>query len=157
MSRCSKAVVAASLLVALAVGLAACGAPGAGGDRPPDVDRELLEALRQEADVAAARPFQAVRFNPAPEACQCPDFEVLVGTTWWRARLEPAADPLGPVARLRERAAAAHEAGHAPTWYVTGRLDDEPIVACANGCFGFELRVDAVSDTPPPLPEEVGP
>jgi hypothetical protein len=58
------------------------------------------------------------------------------------------------VAALRERAVAAHAAGHTPTWYVTGRLDDEPIVACANGCYGFDLRVVAVSDTPPALPGE---
>jgi len=123
------------------------------GERSPDVDRALLEALRLDADAAAARPWQTVRFNPAPAGCPCPDFEVLVGTAWWRVRLEPALDPAGPVAALRERAQTAHAAGLTPVWYVTGRLDDEPIVACANGCFGFELRVDAVGDRPPASPE----
>lgn len=141
----------------IALALAACSAAPVGEEAAPDVDRVLLDELRLAADEAAARPYQTIRYNPVPEACQCPEFEVLVGQTWFRARLEPALDPAGPVPGLREQAAAEQAAGRTPVWYVVGRLDDEPYVACPNGCYGFELRVDAVRATPPPAPEEPPP
>lgn len=147
---------ARALWVALAVvWVAACGVPlVVDGEPPEDVDAALLESLREAARLAADQPYQTIRHNPAPESCACPEFEVLVGADWWRVRLEPASAAEDPLPRLR--AEATRPAAPGRFWYVIGRLDDDPIIACPNGCYGFELVVTAVTDDPPPPPTPTG-
>lgn len=132
--------------------LAACAAPkrpAAGTDGMPTLEEELRAAARLTAEL----PYQTVRFNPTPEACACPPFEVLVGERWWRARLDGPTPSEGPALpeQLAVLAKAAWERGEVRVYYTVGRLDDDPLVACRNGRYGFEVRVESFSDVPPPL------
>ncbi len=118
-------------------------APGGGvlvtqGGQAPGFE----ERLRAEAVAQAPAPEQRIRFNPAPEICDCPDFELWLTGHWRRVRLVLRALSeeawLEALASIRERDAL----GELVTLIATGELDDDPVVVCPNGSWGLTMRVD---------------
>ncbi len=109
------------------------------------------ETLQSQALVQAQEPYQTLRYNPAPESCACPAFEVLVAERWRRLRLTPRAMQEEDFDQFRAHSVASLEAGDLGRIFATGELDDDPIPVCPNGTLGLEMQVDAVFDSPPEL------
>ena len=148
---------ARALLALLLLTTLSCAArqdAGAGTDEGLPAPLSPEEALQAAALLQVEAPHQVLRYNPAPEACGCPRFEVRIGERWWRVRIYLRAlteeDYDAALARYAERLAA----GDVRHIYATGDLDDEVPVVCPNGSYGVEMRVDGLFDRPPPPPAE---
>ncbi len=138
-------------LVALLASLVggACASSGGAGASATRRPLPLIGRLSAAATEQAELPVKKIRYNPTPKTCACPPFEILVGDAWWRVHLEPVSEEIPA-----EIALAKREGDRLRVLYAVGVLDDDPIVLCANGRYGFEMILESVSSTPPTLPPE---
>jgi hypothetical protein len=131
-------------LTAVACALVACGSAPARPAEPQEVRRGIAAGV---AAIVADAPLE-LRFNPAP--CECPLFEIRLGTSWVRAEVN--VDDV-------ERGAAwlalldATPIEHLPVAVrALGRVDRD-VLRTTQG--SYAVRVDlrsAVSPPPPPEP-----
>ena len=111
------------LALLLALALSACGRPPQKLEEPPK-PKDDVEELSQAAQARKGQPHFTARYNPV--RCNCPAFEVQLGSRWARLMLEGEQDPTTPAGKLAEHAKADLELGRLPHYRVRGELSTSP-------------------------------
>ena len=98
------------------------------------------EQIRNAASVAADQPQVFVRYNPA--TCECPAFEVKMGSRWVRVALNDINEPDSEAFKLSFRAKQDMEANKVPHYGVKGELGTSTR-RCAQDTLYLDLSVES--------------